>query len=102
MKKPKPELTREQGWGWNDLMVISAFRYCCGRSTYVVGVCADWLISIWPLLTENTRAVIQRDLEREFERDDKARAAGASYKPLGHDCDREQWERVRKLWKEQA
>ena len=102
MKKPKPELTREQGWGWNDLMVISAFRYCCGHSTYVVGVCADWLISIWPLLTENTRAVIQRDLEREFARDAKARATGDSHQPLGWDCDREQWERVRKLWKEQA
>ncbi|MGA1081256.1 MAG: hypothetical protein ACO3WK_12935, partial [Steroidobacteraceae bacterium] len=70
MKKPKKELTREQAWGWNDLMVISAFRYCCGRSTYAVGVCADWLINIWPMLGEMTRHVIQRDLELEFERDD--------------------------------
>ena len=102
MKKPKKELTREQGWGWNELMVLSAFSYCCGRSTYVVGVCADWLLDIWPMLGENTRHVIQRDLELAFERDDKARATGDSYKPLGWDCDREQWERVRKLWKEQA
>ena len=46
MTKPKLELTREQGWGWNEIMVISAFRYCVGRQTYVVQACADWLISI--------------------------------------------------------
>ena len=99
-RKPKLELTREQGWGWHELMVISAFRYCCGRQTYVVGACADWLISIWPMLGDNTKAVIKRDLEREFERDDEARAAQENYKPLGWDCDRKDWERVRELWKE--
>lgn len=99
MKKAKPELTREQAWGWHDLMVISAFRYCLGRQTYVVQACANWLIDIWPLLSENNRAVIQRDLEREFELDDAARAAGDNYKPLGWDCDRKDWERVRALWR---
>jgi len=99
-RKPKLKLTREQGWGWNDLMVIAAFRYCCGRSTYVVGVCADWLVNIWPMLSENTRAVIQRELEADFASDDQARAAKENYKPLGWDCDRKEWERVRALWKE--
>ena len=99
MKKPKPELTREQAWGWNDLMVIAAFRYCMGRQTYIVQACADWLIDIWPMLNENNRAVIQRDLEREFELDDAARAAKDNYKPLGWDCDRKDWERVRALWR---
>lgn len=72
-RKPKLELTREQGWGWNETMVISAFRYCVGRQTYVVQACADWLIDIWPMLGANTKAVIQRDLEMEFESDDNAR-----------------------------
>jgi hypothetical protein len=80
-------------------MVISAFRYCVGRQTYVVQACADWLISIWPMLGANTKAVIQRDLEREFEMDDNARMREENYKPLGWDCDRRDWERVRALWK---
>lgn len=99
MKKAKPELTRAQAWGWQDLMVIAAFRYCCGRQTYIVGACADWLVDIWPLLTQHTQRVIQRDLEREFELDDAARAHADSYMPLGHACDREAWERVRSLWR---
>lgn len=104
MKKPKQyaEITREQAWGFNDLMVVAAFRYCCGRQTYIVGACVDWLIEIWPMLAENTRAVIQRDLEAEFERDDEARARNENYKPLGWDCDRQDWERVRELWARNA
>lgn len=99
MKKPKLELTREQAWGWHNLMVISAFRYCLGRQTYVVRACANWLIDIWPLLTEQTQGVIRRDLEEEFQRDDEARARDEKHKPLGWDCDRKDWERVRALWR---
>jgi hypothetical protein len=79
-------------------MAVAAFRYCCGRQTYIVSDCADWLIAQWPRLAPNARAVIQRDLEEDFRRDDNARAKGSDYKPLGADCDRQQWERVRRLW----
>lgn len=98
MKAPTPTLTREQAWGWHDLMVIAAFRYCLGRQTYVVQTCSDWLTDIWPLLTEHTQGVIRRDLEEEFRRDDEARAREEKHKPLGWDCDRKDWERVRALW----
>ena len=96
MKPPK--ITTEQAWGFSELMVMAAFRYCLGSRTYIVGACADWLIDIWPMLSENTRSVIRRDLEAEFKRDDDARAYDYEHKPLGWDCDREDWERVRKLW----
>ena len=82
----------------DHLMVIAAFRYCLGRQTYIVGDCADWLINTWPLLSDQTKAIIQRDLEEAFTRDDEDREAGRDYKTLGHDCDRAEWERVRKLW----
>lgn len=91
-------LTEEQAWGRSSLMAMAAFRYCCGRMTYVVSECADWLCAVWPLLPENTRAIIQRDLENEFVKDDEARATSADYKPLGHNCDRQSWEQVRRLW----
>jgi uncharacterized membrane protein len=102
MKREKPTLTRTQAWGWHAMMVLAAFRYCCGQRTYIVSVCCDWLIDIWPFLDANTKSVIQRDLERDFELDDAARQIGESFKPLGWDCDRKDWERVRALWREKA
>lgn len=84
--------------GHEHLMVIAATRYCIGRMTYVVGDCANWLIKLWPILPEHTRNIIRRDLEGAFIDDDQARADGDDYKPLGHDCDRAQWETVRALW----
>ena len=85
-------------WGRDDLMVTAAFRYCCGRMTYIVSDCADWLIDQWPAFSDNAKAIIQRDLEEAFQSDDADRERGSDYKALGHDCDREEWERVRKLW----
>lgn len=85
-------------FGEGDIMAIAAVRYCLGRMTYIVGMCADWLIEVWPALQESARTIIQRDIEDEFTRDDVARRESQSYLPLGADCDRKQWERVRKLW----
>ena len=85
-------------WGRDDLMAIAAVRYCLGRMTYITADCADWLLDQWPNIRESARAVIQRDIEEAFERDDGDRAEGALYKALGWDCDRRAWERVRVLW----
>jgi len=82
----------------NEMMVVCAVRYCTGRQTYVVGECVSWLIDLWPELTDKTRTIIRHDLEGAFERDDDARKSESDYKPLGWDCDRSEWERVRKLW----
>ena len=55
----KPTTLSEQGaWGWKDLMVIAAFRYCLGRMTYISGVCADWLADKWPELPPHSKALI--------------------------------------------
>ena len=98
--KTMNEKKQSSAFGFNDLMVIAAFRYCCGRKSYIVGVCADWLIEQWPNISGNAKAVIQRDLEEDFKRDDDARAVEARGHslPLGNDCDRRDWERVRNLW----
>ena len=98
----EPLLTKEQAWGFKGLMATAAHRYCMGRMTYIVGYCADWLVSEWENLPENVRVIIQRDTEEEFARDDEARERGDAYKPLGHDCDRREWERVRALWKDKT
>ena len=82
---------------------IGATRYYCGRMTYAVGDFCAALCRKWETLPEQAKKIIKRDLEKEFERDDKSRAGMLLYAipghPLGHDCDRAAWEKVRLLWK---
>lgn len=99
-----PDLQRRvspQCWGPGQFVVVATFRYCLGRQTYIVQECADWLTLHWPVIEQPVRNLIQRELEAAFVKDDAIRAAagpGTGYKPLGWDCDRREWERVRSLW----
>ncbi len=88
----------EGPWGHGDLMATAAVRYCLGRQSYIVGDCVDWLIGWWPSLSEGCRNVITRDVNEAFAKDDEARECGDTYRPLGMDMDRQQWERARALW----
>lgn len=91
MKKLSPD---------NELTLwVGATRYYMGRMTYAVANFCSLLIGSWNELSENTRAIIERDIETEFVRDDESRRRGDSFHPLGHDMDRKSWEHVRKLWK---
>lgn len=85
-------------YGRDNLMVIAAIRYCLGRMTYIVSDCADWIIENWNDWPESVRKIIQRDIDEAFVTDDEARNDRREYLPLGMDCDRQEWERVRKLW----
>lgn len=93
-------LSEQGAWGFADLMIVAAFRYCCGRMTYISGACADWIVDMWPQFPERAKALIRRELDEEFRRDDEARAMNEQFKPLGWDCDRQAWEKVRALWAE--
>lgn len=85
--------------GPNDDAAIWAFRYCLGRRTYAVADCVTWLVHSWPLLNDDAKTIIRRDLEEAFERDDRDLKEGANRYSLGMDMDRREWERVRRLWK---
>lgn len=90
--KPRP-------WGKEDLMVLAAFRYCVGRRTYIVPECVEWLFVNWPEFSDSIKGLIQKELEELFDQDDLYRAGEwGDYRPLGDNCDRQEWERVRALW----
>lgn len=63
-------------WGRDDLMAIAAVRYCLGRMTYITSDCSEWLLQQWPNIKPTARAVIKRDIDESFARDDDAREAG--------------------------
>lgn len=79
-------------------LIIAATRYYIGRMTIAACCFANELADAWPFLPVHARSIIRRDLSEAFERDDASRAANDSFKPLGMDCDREAWEKVRKAW----
>lgn len=76
----------------SDLMVVAAFRYCLGRTSYIVSDGADMVRAVWPTLEPNTRNLIRRELTEAEISDDNARDGGdTDYRPLGMDCDRDIW-----------
>jgi hypothetical protein len=84
---------------------LGSFRYYCGRMTIAVGAFCELLRSRWPFLPQRVRDLIQRDLEEEYTRDNAYREQAAGngtkqvYLPLGMDCDRAEWDKVRAMWK---
>lgn len=78
-----------------ESMVIYAFRYCLGRMSYAVGECVCFLMSNWRYLSSQTQGIIARELNVTFLKDDLSRKTDASHHPLGMDCDRDEWQRLR-------
>jgi len=81
-----------------DDLVFWAFRYFLGRCTIHTCCFAKELAEAWRHLDKRVADMIKNELEKEFERDDIARAEGEQYKPLGWDCDRAAWEKVREAY----
>ncbi len=79
-------------------LVFWSFRYFLGRRTSSTCDFAERLARAWPLIDEEHRRLIQRELEEAFERDYEDRADGKQIKWLGDDCDRAAWEKVRKAY----
>lgn len=78
---------------------VGATRYYLGRMTYAVSDFTQMLIKHWPQLPPKTQAIITRDIEEAFAKDAKENnTALYLFHPLGHDCDRREWEKVRALW----
>lgn len=83
-----------------DFMIHQSFRYVLGRMTYAVSQWCDWAVDNWDDIPEGEKNIVIRELEEAFDQDDSARDSGRPFLPLGHDCDRRQWERVRSLYKD--
>lgn len=55
-------------WGFQNLMVLAAFRYCLGRRTYIVGSCVDWLIKYWQEIDAYTKIMIIQETEEALQK----------------------------------
>ena len=63
----------------------------------------DHVINIWRMLSDTLKKTILKELEEEFVRDDQFRAKSQDQQlagsPLGWDCDRATWDRLRQFMK---
>ena len=88
-----------------DDLVFWSFRYFLGRMTIHTCAFAQDLARAWPHLDRRVAELIRKELDQEFEYDDKARANGETHGmslPLGADCDRAAWECVRRAYTKEA
>jgi len=80
-----------------DFVVLSAFRYALGRSTYIVQDTVIWLMENWYDIPEGTQAIIWKELKEAFEADNERRRSGIKHYPLGMDMDRAEWAKLLRL-----
>ena len=73
-----------------EFLVTSAVRYARGRATYIVEMTCEWVINHWEQLSENTRAVIAKDVALEVQ---LRREEGAKQSALAR-IDNPFWERL--------
>ena len=77
-----------------DFVVLSAFRYALGRSTYIVEDTVIWLEENWYDIPEDAQRLIHKELSEAFRADNERRRLGIRHHPLGMDMDRAQWEKL--------
>lgn len=85
-------LNRDTGF-----MLSVAVRYCLDRHSYAPSLCCDWLRSHWRLLSDHTRALITRDIQKHIaseHRRAEIRAERPNIAPPGWECDLKTWERM--------
>lgn len=85
-----------------ESVVLNAVRYAVGRTSAAEPAeTVAWLVGVWPKVPPATQATIRGSIEEAFRRDDYLRAQGRREGlPLGWDCDRREWLKVRALWAE--
>ena len=74
----------------DEFLVTSAVRYARGRATYIVEMTCEWVIHHWEQLSDNTRAVIAKDVALEVQ---LRREEGAKQSALAR-IDNPFWEKL--------
>jgi len=82
------EKKEEKTENYLDEMILYAFRYCLGRSSYAVGICIEYLIDNWDKISKKNKALIHKEINQAIADND-----------AGWGCDIEAWKKILKLEK---
>lgn len=69
-----------------QMMLLSAFRYSLGRTTYMSSVCVEWLTKWWDILPEDYKRQIHNDINHAI-----------THNMAGDDCDVAEWKKLLEL-----
>ena len=70
-----------------DLILMCAYRYACGRSTYIVSTMVDTIINEWPNLPHNMKKQINKEIQQAID-----------HGSAGMEMDKRQWQKILELW----
>lgn len=83
-----------------NYMIMSTIERCLGSKTIGAMFFVREVEASWDKLPAPVRDYIQRVVDESFAFDDEKRATGQmEWLPLGMDCDRAEWEKLRKRWR---
>ena len=82
----KVEKTNDFEFKEPRIVLICAFRYALGRSTYMPSVIVDEIVLNWDKLTEHDKKQIKDDIKHAIKHD-----------MAGMGCDVRTWEKILKL-----
>lgn len=83
-----------------EYMIMSTVDRALGSRTIAAMTFVQDLERHWEAIPVRVRDYIQRVVEERFVIDDEKRAAGLmEFLPLGMDCDRREWEKLRARWR---
>ena len=79
---------KTKGFEFNrpDIVMVCAFRYALGRSTYVTSMMADEIIINWDILEEFQKTQIKDDIRHAIK-----------HNMAGMDCDVRSWKKILEL-----
>lgn len=72
----------------SELTLLASFRYALGRQTYIVSEVVENILANWQTLSQNTKDKMKVDIEEAIENNS-----------IGHDIDKEQWNKIIELLK---
>ena len=81
----------------HNLLVGATRYYLSGRSICACGFARE-LAAAWNDIPKHTQAALKRDIENELYHDSIVRKHAEKIGPLGHNFEREEWEKVRQAW----
>lgn len=67
-------------------LLIYAFRYALGRSTYSTSTVSDAIIRHWPDLSDSDKVIYKQEIEEAIENN-----------CAGMDCDIQNWKKIMRL-----